>query len=142
MILEIQTHLSMIFSVILQPFLSAKFELSTEQGTYQGITETFVKAREFPQLTLDFYVDSQYQVIRMFEEWMNFINPYTTQGYADAGSTGGSTYSTPNLETNNYYRFRYPNTYKRSISVTKFERNYPLTTSDSSAKTRSWCSCN
>ena len=112
----------------------AKFELSTEQGAYQGITETFARAREFPQLTLDFYVDSQYQVIRMFEEWMNFINPlYTTQGYADAGSTGGSTYSTPNLETNNYYRFRYPNTYKRSISVTKFERNYPLTTSDSLA---------
>lgn len=101
----------------------AQFELSTEQGSFQGITETFARARQFPQLTLDFYVDTNYNIIRLFEEWMNYINPLYTDGGSLPGSPAGSLANNSSYDSSNYYRMRYPEDYKRKIAVTKFERN-------------------
>lgn len=99
--------------------------VTEETGSRQGLTEKFAVVRQFPDLTLEFYVDSEYGIIRVFEEWMHYINPLYngTSGVFYDGSRAGSTGRVSALETNNYYRMRYPEDYKRSIAVTKFERN-------------------
>lgn len=99
--------------------------LVDEFGSRQGITEKFPIVRDFSELTMDFYVDANgYGIIRFFEEWLNFINPlYTNSGRAVKGSRRGSTSAEPNFEDSNFYRLRYPDSYRRDISVTKFERD-------------------
>jgi hypothetical protein len=96
-----------------------------ETGSRQGITERFPIIRQFGDITMDFYVDAEYGIIRLFDEWINFINPlYTDSGRAETGSFRGSTSSRSSLDDNNFYRMRYPDTYKRNISITKFERDF------------------
>jgi len=100
------------------------FTTYDEIGSRQGLRETFPYMRTFPDFSLDFYVDSDYGVIRLFEEWMNFINPlYTTDGRAISGSPRGSTSNQSAFDLPNIYKLRYPQSYKRTMAVTKFERN-------------------
>ena len=95
---------------------------SEEFGSRQGLTETFPTKRNFEPITMTFYVDSEYGIIRLFEEWINFINPlYDTEGRRSTGNPRGGV---DRFENNEFFRFRYPNTYKRPIAVTKFERNF------------------
>ena len=95
---------------------------SEEFGSRQGLTETFPTKRNFDPITMTFYVDSEYGIIRLFEEWINFINPlYDTEGRRSTGNPRGGV---DRFENNEFFRFRYPNTYKRPIAVTKFERNF------------------
>lgn len=105
------------------------FSTIDEVGSRQGITEKFPILRQFPEFTLDFYVDSNYGIIRLFEEWMNYINPLYSGFTSNQPSRSGSTSTRDSLDTNDYYRVKYPSQYKRAISITKFERN--ILTSDS-----------
>lgn len=102
----------------------ATFNTNTEFGSRQGVTEIFPTNRLYPTFDLSFYVDSQYRMIRLFEEWMNYINPlYSFSGSEAKPNRGGTGYS--NFKNRpDYYRMRYPDTYKRIISVTKFERDF------------------
>ena len=101
-----------------------QFDLATERGGLQGVTETFARARQFTQFAVSFYIDSEYNVIRLFEEWMNFINPlHTTRGKVDNGSPAGSLFFQEAQEHTAFFRMRYPETYKKNITITKFERN-------------------
>jgi hypothetical protein len=95
---------------------------SEEFGSRQGLTETFPTKRNFEPITMTFYVDSEYGIIRLFEEWINFINPlYNETGKSTEGNPRGGVGRDNDWE---FFRFRYPNTYKRKIAVTKFERNF------------------
>ena len=101
-----------------------QFELSTEKGGYQGITETFARARQFTQFAVSFYVDTDYNVLRLFEEWMNYINPLTTtEGPTITGDPAGSLLRGSAGDRNAFLRMRYPDSYKKTIAITKFERN-------------------
>jgi len=92
-----------------------------EVGSRQGIVEKFPNRREFPEISMTFYVDAEYGIIRLFEEWLNFINPlYNQNGRATTGSSRGGVERFNDWE---FFRFRYPNTYKRGLAVTKFERD-------------------
>jgi len=104
---------TMIPGMTLDPFM--------ETGTRQGIKEFFPKARNFTDMAMQFYVSSDYQSLRLFQEWINFINPvYNSQGKTlNAGSPSGD----PEIDTAGFFRQRYPVTFKRNISLTKFERN-------------------
>ena len=101
----------------------ASFNTFDEFGSRQGITESFVGNRLYPTFDMSFLVDSEYRMIRFFEEWMNFMNPlYTTQGLQEPTSTGngyGNAKNRPDV-----MRLRYPDDYKRIISITKFERDF------------------
>ena len=95
---------------------------SEEFGSRQGLTETFPTKRNFEPITMTFYVDSEYGIIRLFEEWINFINPlYNETGRSLKGNPRGGVGRDNDYE---FYRFRYPSAYKRRIAVTKFERNF------------------
>jgi len=78
---------------------------------YQGVTEKMAYRRIYDDvLGLTFYVDRNYNVIKLFERWIDYIS----------GITDTEKYKSP--FTNQ--RVRYPKTYKNDIFVTKFERDH------------------
>jgi len=96
------------------------FDVGEESGSRQGVIERFPTRRIFSDFNLTFYVDAEYKLIRLFEEWMNFIDPiYDNAGGYTASPAGQVRF----LDNNSYYRLRYPDTYKKVIAISKFERD-------------------
>ncbi len=94
-----------------------------EQGSRQGITERFATQRQYTNIQIGFYVSADYKVLRLFQEWINFMNPlYVTQNGIKSPHAFPGGYPN-NDEQYAYHRFRYPMEYKKNISITKFERN-------------------
>ena len=99
----------------------ASFDMSESMGDRQGTIERFAQRRLYAPLSISFYVDADFNIIRLFEEWMNFINPiHSDKGRYEGSFQGPSGYE----QRNNYYKFRYPDEYKRNIVVTKFEKDF------------------
>ena len=85
-----------------------------------GVTQRHAYRRLYDdRADFTFYVDTNYRQIRIFEAWMRFI----------AGESNDTT-----VAANLYkpYRVQYPDYYKTSIYITKFERD--LQTSSASNK--------
>ena len=75
---------------------------------YHGVTEKMAYRRMYDEvLSLTFYVDKNYRVVELFEGWMNYITGVDV--------TDKSPYVN--------YRMAYPNSYKKDIFLTKFERD-------------------
>mgnify|MGYP001404681422 FL=1 len=94
-----------------------------EVGSRQGIRERFATQRQYTDISLTFFVSQDYKSLKLFQEWINFMNPlYVTQEGVrhNQGYPGGYP---NNDERFAYHRFRYPHDYKRDLSITKFERN-------------------
>ena len=101
----------------------SNFDVSEEMGSRQGMIERFASRRLYDRFTLTFYIDDDYNVLRMLEEWMNYINPIyneTNGRYDGSESSQLGVYQ----ERNSYSRFRYPDDYRRKISITKFEKDF------------------
>ena len=101
----------------------SNFNISEELGSRQGMTERFASRRIYNEFDLTFYIDDDYNTLRMFEEWMNFINPVYNESngrYDGAQASQLGAYQ----ERNTYSRFRYPDEYRRKVSITKFERDF------------------
>tara|TARA_B100001250_G_C19813028_1_gene796733 strand:+ start:3845 stop:4807 length:963 start_codon:yes stop_codon:yes gene_type:complete len=94
-----------------------------ETGARQGVTEFFANNRAYVDLNLKFYLSSDYQVLKVFQEWINFINPIYAANGGMRNRAGNPKGYGHQAELNGFKRFRYPNSYKRTIMVTKFERN-------------------
>jgi hypothetical protein len=94
-----------------------------DKGGRQGVVETMPTQRVFSPVSLTFYVDNEYKILRLFEEWMNFINPvYGGSGAYDQRGIGFG----DSKNRNDFHRMRYPDEYKRIISIVKFERNFAV----------------
>ena len=99
----------------------ASFDMAESMGDRQGTIERFAQRRLYAPLSVTFYVDSDYNILRLFEEWMNYINPiHNSSGRYKGSYQGTNGYS----DRNNYYKFRYPDQYKRRLIVTKFEKDF------------------
>ena len=99
----------------------ASFDMAESMGDRQGTIERFAQRRLYAPLSVSFYVDADYNILRLFEEWMNFINPiHNDKGKYQGSFQGQSGYD----QRNNYYKFRYPDDYKRSLIITKFEKDF------------------
>ena len=87
-------------------------------GAYTGITEKFAHSRIYVPITLNFYVDDDYKVIKFLEHWME----YTAGGtHAPGGRIGPITQS----KSNYYVRMQYPDDYRmEETKIMKFERDY------------------
>ncbi len=85
---------------------------TTEISPYQGIRQKFAHTRVYTDITMEFYVDKRYEVLKVLEHWMDFI------------SGGTDTFATK--ATNDYFiRMRYPEDYKSMrTKIIKFERDY------------------
>ena len=93
----------------------SQFATAEIRNDFTGVTERHVHRRMYDQKTdLTFYCDAeQYLPLRYFEAWMNYISNESTSG----GPQGRV--SDPNF----FYRMKYPNQYKGSLEITKFEKN-------------------
>ena len=97
------------------------FQTSLAVGHHQGIQEEFPNLRTFPPLNLTFYVDLDHVILEVLESWMTYINPISAKD---------------KRVSNAYGRFNYPEDYKETIHVTKFERD--LNTDNSTTKLTSY----
>jgi hypothetical protein len=80
---------------------------------YTGITQRHAYRRLYDdRIDFTFYVNQTYDQIRFFERWMQWIS--------------GEQISTN--EENHFVRFRFPQTYKTTIFIDKFERNAQIRT--------------
>jgi len=93
----------------------SQFATSELTNDFSGVTERHVYRRMYDQsISLSFYCDAeQYLPIRYFEAWMNYISNESNS----AGPQGKV--SDPNF----HYRMKFPNNYKGSLEITKFEKN-------------------
>ena len=99
----------------------ASFDMAESMGDRQGTIERFAQRRLYAPLSVSFYVDADFNILRLFEEWMNFMNPiHNSSGRYEGSFQGQNGYD----QRNNYYKFRYPDEYKRNIIVTKFEKDF------------------
>ena len=94
--------------------------VSQEIGSRQGITERFATQRQYTDISIGFYVSSDYKILRLFQEWMNPLYVGQDGVRPDMASPGGYP---SNDEAYAYHRFRYPSQYKKNLAVTKFEKN-------------------
>jgi len=81
-------------------------------GNFMGVQEKMAHTRIFTQMQLEFYVDSDYRMIKFLEHWMEFI------------SSGSESSLSPDSNAY-YYRMQYPSAYKsNSTKIIKFDRDY------------------
>jgi hypothetical protein len=79
-------------------------------GNFMGVQENMAHTRIFTQMQLEFYVDSDYRMIKFLEHWMEFIASGSNQNPGD---------------NHYYYRMQYPKAYKsNSTKIMKFDRDY------------------
>jgi hypothetical protein len=113
------------------------FKTTDTISNRQGIVEKYPILRQYPELTMTFYVDNNHRIIRFFEEWINFINPlYSGEGIVTS-SEQGQQYPIAGNE-NNFMKFRYPNEYCQRILVTKFEKDLGTVTRKNSTTVTSF----
>jgi len=93
----------------------SSFATTEVTNDFSGVTERHVNRRIYDQRTdFTFYTDAeQYLPIRFFEAWMNYI----TNESVSPGRTGSV------KDPNFFYRMKFPNSYKGSLEITKFEKN-------------------
>ena len=113
------------------------FKTTDTIGNRQGVIEKYPILRQYPELTMTFYVDNNHKIIRFFEEWINFINPLYSGSGVVTSSDQGQDYPVAGNE-NNFMKFRYPNDYCQRILVTKFEKDLNTTTRINSQEVRTF----
>ena len=97
-----------------------------EVGSRQGIRERFATQRAFTDIAISFYVTKDYASLRLFQEWMNYMNPlYVGEAGVTYPRSERGAYPSAG-DKNAFFRFRYPYSYKRDIQITKFERDVNL----------------
>ena len=89
---------------------SSSFATAEVKDNFMGVTQEFAHTRLYTDLDFTFYVDANYNMLRIFEGWMDYI------------SGGGA----PQVTQKGYFRrFVYPDSYKTdTMTITKFERNF------------------
>lgn len=86
------------------------------KDSFMGITQEFAHTRMYTDLDLTFYVDADYQVLRFFEGWMDYISGGNRPDEPAAGTNTGRSV---------YRRLNYPDFYKMdNMRIYKFERDF------------------
>lgn len=80
------------------------------RGDFMGVSEKMAHSRIFSDMSLEFYVDSDYKMLNFLEHWMEF-------------ASGGSRDDPTN--PGYYYRMRYPSSYKcNRTKIYKFDKDF------------------
>ena len=103
---------------------TSSFATSEVKDNFQGVNQQFAHTRIYVESDFTFYIDRDYNVLKFFEGWMDYIS-------------GDNSVSNVNRtdEYKYYRRFNYPMSnpelgrnnvgYKAGVlSITKFDRNY------------------
>ena len=90
-------------------------------GNFAGVTEKFAHTRLYTPITMEFYVDKDYKVIKFLEHWMEFMNSGSYNPQNQTNNSGGFSQADPNY----FAKMQYPEHYKMDqTKITKFERDY------------------
>lgn len=88
-------------------------------GNYTGIQEKFATNRTYNDISLEFYIDSNYQSLLFFESWMEFIASGSHNNINGVSNAVGQS------KDGYFIRMQYPDYYKaNSTKILKFDRNY------------------
>ena len=88
---------------------TSSYATAEVKDNFIGVTQEFAHTRLYADTDFTFYVDNNYDSIKFFEAWMDYIS-----GRGPAQSAA----------SNYFRRMNYPDYYKVSeMSITKFERN-------------------
>ena len=68
-------------------------------GNFTGVQEKFAHTRIFSEMSLEFYVDKNYKMIKFFEHWMDYISSGSEKRRITSFSKASPGY---------FYRMRYP----------------------------------
>ena len=68
-------------------------------GNFTGVQEKFAHTRVFSEMSLEFYVDKNYKMIKFFEHWMDYISSGSEKRRITSFSKASPGY---------FYRMRYP----------------------------------
>ena len=92
---------------------TSSYATAEVKGNFVGVTQEFAHTRLYADTDFTFYVDKNYDSIKFFEAWMDYI------------SGAGQVSQSDKLKGPGYFRrMAYPDYYKVSeMSITKFERN-------------------
>ncbi len=85
------------------------------RDNFMGVPQQFAHTRIYTDLDFSFYVDEDYNLLKIFEGWMEYIS---------SGSDGTT------LQDDRAYfrRMRYPDSYKcDTMYINKFEKNFKKT---------------
>lgn len=96
----------------------SRFSTTENNQDYYGISQKFAYRKDFDTISMTFYVDTKYTILKFFEQWMDYI-ACPDLSYAVEGQNVAN--------TNSFYRFKYPEGtggYKTDFSVHKFNKDY------------------
>ena len=98
---------------------TTSFATANISGNFMGITENFAHTRQYSPISLDFYVDKNYNAIKFMESWMEFIA-------SGSNNPIGSSLAPIGQNRKDYIsRMQYPEYYKSDrTTITKFDRDY------------------
>ena len=89
---------------------TSSYATAEVKDNFMGVTQEFAHTRLYADSDFTFYVDSNYDSIKFFESWLDYIS-----GTGESQS-GGKGY---------FRRFAFPDFYKVStMSINKFEKDY------------------
>jgi len=89
-------------------------------GNYIGMTETFAHRRVYQDISLEFYVDKNYNSLKFLEHWMEFI-----ASGASNPINGNNAPININVDEGYFMRMQYPKYYKSNqTKIIKFDRDY------------------
>lgn len=105
----------------------SSFATSEVKDNYMGVSQEFAHTRLYTDLDLTFYVDKNYNTLRFFEGWMDYISGGNYFRDVDPNNTlpnAPNNTTVTNVSKNFYRRMNYPETYKiDNLFINKFERD-------------------
>ena len=85
------------------------------RDNFMGVPQQFAHTRIYTDLDFSFYVDEDYNLLKIFEGWMEYIS-------------SGANRSTLQDDRAYFRRMRYPDSYKcDTMYINKFEKNFKKT---------------
>ena len=85
------------------------------RDNFMGVPQQFAHTRIYTDLDFSFYVDEDYNLLKIFEGWMEYIS-------------SGANASTLQDDRAYFRRMRYPDSYKcDTMYINKFEKNFKRT---------------
>ena len=85
------------------------------RDNFMGVPQQFAHTRIYTDLDFSFYVDEDYNLLKIFEGWMEYI-------------ASGANASTLQDDRAYFRRMRYPDSYKcDTMYINKFEKNFKKT---------------
>lgn len=99
---------------------TSQFATVDVPGNYTGITQTFAHRRIYQDISLEFYIDSNYTTLKFLEHWMEFIASGSSNPI-----DGNNLPINTNVDEGYFIRMQYPEYYKSNKTrIIKFDRDY------------------